>query len=134
MRSGSCASIHRNFPPSWLNVSLEVIRDRENDLAGNLSLNQELDNIMTVNRWLKEYGDSHPPLSSRKIVDVRTIKMTRDTVWNMRHTSKFDRDPGHLADLRDEGRDVAEKWLADWRARGSDFISYPYDARYPETA
>lgn len=122
----------QEFSPSWIDVSLEVIRDRENDLAGNLSLNQELDNITTINRWLQQHGDGHPPLSSRKIVNVRTIKMTRDTVWGMRHTSKFDRDPGHLTALRDEGREVAEKWLADWRAQGSQFVAYPYDARYPE--
>ncbi|MFO1157188.1 MAG: Patatin, partial [Rhodospirillales bacterium] len=122
----------QEFSPSWIDVSLEVIRDRENDLAGNLSLNQELDNILTINRWLKRYGDGQPPLSSRKVVTVRTIKMTRDTVWSMRHTSKFDRDQGHLEALRDEGREVAERWLADWRAEGEAFIAYPYDARYPE--
>lgn len=40
------------------NMSLEVIRDRENDLAGNLSLNQELDHITTVNRWIERYDNS----------------------------------------------------------------------------
>ncbi len=124
----------QEFPPTWADVGLDVIRDRENDLAGNLSLNQELDNITLINRWLNEHGDAHPPLSSRKIIDVRTIKMTRETAWSMRHTSKFDRDPAHLAALRDEGWEVTGKWLADWRAQGRDFIAYPYDARYPETA
>jgi len=57
-------------------------------------------------------------------------KMTRETVWGMRHTSKFDRNPGHLEKLRSEGVAVAEQWLAGWRARGKDFDSYPNDARY----
>jgi len=36
--------------------------------------------------------------------------------------------------LREEGQAVAKEWLADWRARGKDFASYPNDARYPEPA
>ena len=124
----------QEFNPRSANIGLEDIRDRENDLAGNLSLNQELDHILTINRWIAEFGNSRPPLNNHKIVQVRTIKMTRETAWGLRHSSKFDRSPGHLARLRDEGRTVAEQWLTNWRALGNAFPSYPYDARYPETA
>lgn len=113
-------------------VALEDIRDRENDLAGNLALNQELDTILTINRWIERHGDAHPPLGTRKIITVRTIKMRSATVWGMRYTSKFDRDPAHLATLRDEGTEIARQWLADWRRLGADFPQYPNDARYPE--
>ncbi|MGZ8351223.1 MAG: patatin-like phospholipase family protein [Allosphingosinicella sp.] len=113
-------------------VALEDIRDRENDLAGNLALNQELDTILTINRWIERHGDAHPPLDTRKIITVRTIKMRSATVWGMRYTSKFDRDPAHLATLRDEGTEIARQWLADWRRLGADFPQYPNDARYPE--
>lgn len=122
----------QEFRPASLNIGLEDIRDRENDLAGNLSLNQELDSIMTVNQWLERHGDSHPPLNNHKIVAVRTIKMTRDTAWGLKHTSKFDRCPDYFATLREEGRTVTEQWLEDWRRLGKDFPRYPYDARYPE--
>jgi NTE family protein len=124
----------QEFHPASLKISLEDIDDRINDLAGNLSLTQELDGIMTINQWIRKYGDSHPPLDTRKIVDVRTIKMTRDTAWGLKHTSKFDRSPAHFASLREEGQAVAAQWLADWRALGKDFVRYPNDARYPETA
>jgi NTE family protein len=124
----------QEFHPASLKISLEDIDDRINDLSGNLSLNQELDGIMTINEWIRKYGDSHPPLDTRKIVDVRTIKMTRDTAWGLKHTSKFDRSPAHFASLREEGQAVAAQWLADWRALGKDFVRYPNDARYPETA
>jgi NTE family protein len=117
-----------------MNIGLHNIRDRENDLAGNLSLNQELDHILTMNRWINEHGNDHPPLDNRKIVEVRTIKMTRDTAWGLRHTSKFDRSARHLENLRDEGKTVTEQWLRDWRAQGRAFASYPNDARYPELA
>jgi NTE family protein len=56
--------------------------------------------------------------------------MARETAWGLPHTSKFDRDPGHLAALRDEGGEVARAWLARWRAEGSAFDAYPDDARY----
>jgi NTE family protein len=124
----------QEFHPASLKISLEDIDDRINDLAGNLSLTQELDGIMTINQWIRKYGGSHPPLDTRKIVDVRTIKMTRDTAWGLKHTSKFDRSPAHFASLREEGQAVAAQWLADWRALGKDFVRYPNDARYPETA
>jgi NTE family protein len=114
-----------------MNIGLPEIRDRENDLAGNLSLNQELDHILTVNRWIKSYGDDHPPLDACKIITVRTIKMTRDTAWGLRYTTKFDRSVRHLERLREEGQQVAEEWLRNWRTQGSTFPSYPDDARYP---
>jgi NTE family protein len=122
----------QEFHPASLKIGLEDIRDRENDLAGNLSLTQELDAIVTINEWIGRYGDSHPPLDTRKIVDVRTIKMTRDTAWSLKHTSKFDRSSAHFASLRDEGQMIAEQWLAGWRALGKDFARYPNDARYAE--
>ena len=101
-------------------------------LAGNLSLNQELDHILTINRWLEQWGDGNPPLTERKVVQVRTIKMTRETVLGLRYTSKFDRDEEHFTRLREEGKAIAATWLDDWQTQGSDFANYPDDARYPE--
>ncbi len=120
----------QEFYPEGLQVGLHDIRDRMNALAGNLSLNQELDHVLTLNSWLKEYGDAHPPLNRFKMITVRTIKMTRETAWGLCHTSKFDRSPGHLESLRNEGQTVARQWLRDWRKLGPDFASYPNDARY----
>jgi NTE family protein len=113
-------------------TSLEDIRDRENDLAGNLSLNQELDHILTMNHWLAESGGAHPVFGSRKTVVVRTIKMRRETAWGLRLASKFHRSQEHMKRLHDEGREVAEQWLSQWRVQEKDFASYPDDARYPE--
>ena len=121
----------QEIPRRNRDMSLEDIRDRENDLAGNLSLNQELDNILTINRWLEEHGGDHPPLDQRKTVTVRTIKMRAETVWGMSYTTKFDRDVSHLTRLRDEGKAIAAEWLKGWRTQGDAFASYPNDARYP---
>ena len=73
-------------------------------------------------------------MNNRKIVEVRTIKMTRETAWGLHHTSKFDRSADHYRKLHDEGQQVAEQWLSNWRTLGKDFASYPNDARYPEPA
>jgi NTE family protein len=121
----------QEIPRRNRNMSLEDIRDRENDLAGNLSLNQELDHILTINRWLAQYGDDQPPLDQCKPITVRTIKMRAETVWRMSYTTKFDRDVSHLTRLRDEGKAIAAEWLKEWRTQGEAFASYPDDARYP---
>ncbi len=111
--------------------SLEDIKDRENDLAGNLSLNAQLDNILTLNKWIHDYGAEHPPLSGRKVVTVRTIKMRRETAWRLHVSTKLDRSRRHLETLHAEGREVAAEWLDGWRTRKEAFEAYPNDARYP---
>ncbi len=116
------------------NLTLDEIKDRENALAGNLALTQELDHIESMNRWVERYGTEPPLLRNRKFVVIRTLKMRRETAWGLKYTSKFDRSAEHLHPLYDEGRSIAADWLARWRALGDDFDCYPNDARYPEEA
>jgi hypothetical protein len=79
-----------------------------------------------MNKWLAKARGLHPLLEDRKIVDVRTIKMTaRDRLGPASRTSKFDRSQRHLQKLRNEGREVAEQWLSEWRTRGKDFDAIP---------
>jgi NTE family protein len=113
-------------------TSLEDIRDRENDLAGNISLNAQLDAILTMNEWIRKYGNENPLLADRKLVEVRTIKMKRETAWGLHASTKLDRSRHHMEALCQEGKEVAEQWLTGWRTRGEHFDSYPNDARYPE--
>jgi NTE family protein len=122
----------QEYSPRRLHVSLDDIHDRENDLAGNLSLNQELDHILTMNRWLARHGDAHPPLDTRKHVEVRTLKMSRETAWGIGHASKLDRGAAHIARMREEGHSIGRAWITDWRRLGPDFERYPDDARYAD--
>jgi NTE family protein len=101
----------------------EII-DRENELMGNLSLNKELDFIVTVNDWIKKFGGGLA--KEYKHVRVRTIKMTKETAEALRYSSKFDRSRGFMERLRREGETVARKWLQDW----PDVDCYPEDAGY----
>ena len=109
----------------------ETINDRENELAGNISLNQELDHILMVNKWLRKIKDNDF-LKTHKPVTIRTIKMTRDTAIELRHSEKFNRSSRQLTALRDEGLAVTESWLTEWRAGGDNFSAYPCDARYSQ--
>ncbi len=108
------------------------IRDRENELMGNLSLNKELDFIVTVNNWLKRFatkadGDKARAFAEKyKPVTIRTLKMSQATAAGLRTVSKYDRSRQFIERLRDEGAAVAKDWLARWPEVGT----YPHDAGY----
>ena len=101
------------------------IQDRENELMGNLSLHKELDFIVKVNEWSKDYPDFG---RDHKQVTVRTIKMKKKTADDLQYASKFDRSREFSEKLRDEGCEVGRKWLDDWRK--GEAGKYPEDAGY----
>ncbi len=100
------------------------IRDRENELMGNLSLNKELDFILTINDMIARFGGGLA--AEYKPVTVRTIKMKEETAAALRTSSKFDRSRGFIDRLRKEGHAVAQDWLSRWPEVGH----YPDDAAY----
>ena len=118
--------IVRINPQQWPRQpkSRAEILDRENELMGNLSLNKELDFVLTVNDWVKQYGEDFA--QKYKPVTVRTIKMTEETANDLGYSSKFDRRREFTDELRDEGQRVAREWLARWPNVGC----YPEDAAY----
>jgi NTE family protein len=101
------------------------IQDRENELMGNLSLHKELDFILKVNEWSKDYPDFG---RDHKQVTVRTIKMKEKTADDLQYASKFDRSHEFSERLCDEGCEVARDWLDDWRKGKAG--EYPEDAAY----
>ena len=102
------------------------IEDRENELAGNISLNQELDFILTVNKWAKKYKGT-PFATDYQQVTVRTLKMSQATAQELLASSKYDRSPLRIDDLRREGSQVAEQWLSNWPNAVDE---YPQDSSY----
>jgi NTE family protein len=123
--------ILRINPQQWpeLPVTTADIEDRQNELMGNLSLNKELDFILTVNEWCDKYKDERFGKDHQKIV-VRTIKMTKETADKLRFSSKFNRSRDFLEQLRAEGRAVAEEWLSRWHPDPPPKNRYPDDAAY----
>jgi NTE family protein len=120
--------ILRINPQQWpeLPKTNADIQDREDELMGNLSLHKELDFLLQVNRWRADSGD-FAPFGPRDVV-VRTIKMRKATVDELRCSSKFDRSPEFMQRLRKEGYEVGKEWLGRWYDGSVD--SYPNDAGY----
>jgi len=99
-------------------TSLGEIVDRRNELSGNLSLNQELRFIETVNHWLAE-GD----LPAEKYSHTEIRRITLDEPLGF--ASKFDRDPAFLERLTADGIETAESFL-----EGLDLDGHRHDAQF----
>src|SRR5215217_2354116 len=80
------------------------ILDRRNELSGNLSLNQEIFFIETVNRWVEE-----EVLSGKKykVIEVKRIRMLRELDCE----SKFNRNPEFIQGMMAYGEEQAEEFL-----------------------
>jgi NTE family protein len=78
------------------------IADRRNELAGNLSLEQELYAIRKVNEWADRLGDPY------RRIEIREIDLDLD----LDLASKLDRRPAFLRRLFDAGRERADAFLA----------------------
>lgn len=81
------------------------ITDRRNELAGNLSLAQELFFIEQTNRWLAK---GMLPAEHFKPVTVREIPLALE----LDYPSKLDRQPAFIDRLLNEGRRAAGDFLA----------------------
>ncbi|KCZ71798.1 putative esterase of the alpha-beta hydrolase superfamily [Candidatus Methanoperedens nitroreducens] len=86
--------------------SVEEIVDRRNELAGNLSLYQEIDFIEAVNKWVEA---GYLPDNKYKHIDVRWIG-TPD--GNLDIASKLDRSPQFIRYMMAYGEKQAEDFLA----------------------
>lgn len=88
--------------------SVEEIRDRRNELAGNLSLQQEISFIKTVNTWLTD--GLLASNNQYKPIKVWRIELLRD----LDYASKLDRSPSFIQDMMDYGAKQADDFLAQW--------------------
>ncbi len=84
--------------------SIIDIHDRRNELAGNISMNQEIYFIEKVNHWL-EAGVIQD--TRYKHIKVRRIEMKQELDF----ASKLDRSPSFISEMMDYGREQAEGFL-----------------------
>jgi NTE family protein len=96
-------------------TSVDEISDRRNELSGNISLNQELRFIETVNGWIDE-GD----LSSEEYSHTEVRRIVLDE--KLGYASKLDRSSEFIERLREEGIDDAEQFLS-----ALDFDAHQHD-------
>lgn len=91
-------------------TSVEEIEDRRNALAGNLSLNHELNVIGKVNEWLL---DGTLRSSKLKPITVRQMEMSDTLSRKLSYVTKLNRDAGFLAELIADGEAQATAFLAE---------------------
>ncbi|MBV8945506.1 MAG: patatin-like phospholipase family protein [Solirubrobacterales bacterium] len=86
------------------------IGDRRNELAGNLSLYQELHFVEKIDEWLEAgvlAGDS-----GYKSIVVRIVELSPSRVrWSLSARSKLNRDPAFIRDLIAHGRSQADEFM-----------------------
>jgi NTE family protein len=86
--------------------SVRDIVDRRNELAGNLSLAQELYFIDRINGLRAEYEALR---GKYKHITVRVVELD----WNLDYSSKLDRRPGFIRGLIEYGKERAERFFSD---------------------
>ena len=111
--------------------SVEEILDRRNELSGNVSLEQEIDSIKTLNKVVKateELFQAHPEISSSPASEplrkYKTVKICRieidekqffgDRVSSLDYASKLDRSPSFIQSLVEHGKNQAQSFLESW--------------------
>jgi NTE family protein len=85
-------------------TSLEEISDRRNELAGNISLNQELRSIRRINRWIDE---GKLPADEFTKTEVHRIPLGKQ----LHCSTKIDRSPEFIDELLALGESRAEAFL-----------------------
>ena len=91
---------HRTKEPT----SIEEIRDRRNELAGNLSLEQEIYFIRKINEFVNNKSFSN---DKYKHIEVRRIRMLRD----LNYSTKLERRLEFIRDMIAYGERQAEDFL-----------------------
>jgi len=87
--------------------SIKEIEDRRNELSGNLSLNQEIRFIESVNEWV---DNKYLPGDKYKHVKIKKIEMLRD----LDTASTLNRNEDFIKKMIAYGEDQAEIFLHKW--------------------
>ncbi len=112
-------------------TTVEEILDRRNELSGNVSLEQEIDSIKTLNKVARaadKLFTAHPEISAtpagEPLRKYKTVKICRieideeslfsDEVSGLDYASKLDRDPSFIQRLIKHGKSQAQSFLDGW--------------------
>ena len=99
------------------------IFDRRNQLAGNLSLQHELELLRIVNLILHEYPEAPGlfarfGLDMRQPIKVRFLRMSSELAESLDYPSKLSRHPAHIGRLLVDGAAQATAFLAEFDEAG----------------
>jgi NTE family protein len=99
---------------------MDDIRDRRNELAANISFQQEIHFIGKINELA--IRDLLAGEAKRKYhpIKVRAIAMSNEMAASLDYESKLSRNPSQVKLLMDHGREQARNFLADLKAPDAD--------------
>ncbi|MFO1432256.1 MAG: patatin-like phospholipase family protein [Candidatus Competibacteraceae bacterium] len=106
--------------PKWM---VDIL-DRRNELAGNLSLEQEIQFIQQINRFVQEGGliekrKDGVAVGRYEVIDIKEIELPSAAIeakgWTLDSASKLDRRQEFLEMLRQEGQTQGAAFLAGQR-------------------
>ncbi|SER41960.1 patatin-like phospholipase family protein [Natrinema salaciae] len=97
-------------------TSLAEIADRRNELAGNISLNQELNVIRRVNEWIDA---GHLPESDFSKTAIRRLSMGK----SYHCSTKVDRRPSFIQELMALGEEQATSFLKSSELDESNYVT-----------
>ena len=94
------------------------ISDRRNSMAGNLSLQHELEMLMFANLLIQndaftDHFRARVGLESSEPITVREINMSEDLLERLDYPSKLSRNPAHIAGLIADGEAQAGQFLVE---------------------
>jgi NTE family protein len=98
------------------------IRDRRNELTENISFQQEVYFISTINKLLDATPDLFTPEAKERYtkVKIRVVKMDDEVAAGLDYESKLNRNPAFLRMLFEQGLKEAERFLVNLAAPNAD--------------
>jgi NTE family protein len=109
-------------------LALHDIHDRQNELSGNVSTNQELTFIQAVNEWVREDKERTGFAKTHKEIDIYMITMAKQLTDRLDLGSKMNRDPAFVSDLRQHGDERGTEFLDFWSTAANhelDIVKWP---------
>jgi NTE family protein len=99
---------------------MDDIRDRRNELAANISFQQEIFFIGKINELAGRDYLTNKAKKKYHPIKVRAITMSDEVAASLDYESKLSRDPGQIRLLREHGKDRARSFLADLKRPDAD--------------
>jgi NTE family protein len=103
--------------------SMVDIRDRRNELAANISFQQEVFFIGHINRLIHSKLLSPEGLERYKPIKIRALIMAAEQADELTYESKLRRDPKFIAELMDHGEQRARRFVRQLRSANADALT-----------
>jgi NTE family protein len=101
-------------------MRMDTIRDRRNELAANISFQQEITFIGKINELVLEKQFVENPTKKYRTIKIRVITMADEVADTLDYESKLSRNPSAIDDLVEHGQHRATEFLRDLKRPDAD--------------